>query len=389
MKKMHSLPGDGRSFHLLIWLCALALSIFLFHFPAIKAYPQTPQSGLAFIASNSKKYMAEGNNLFVLDISRAVNESLKAVVSVIPVRSQRFAFSHDGSLCLSGNDLDNEAVLIDATRAVTSPAASIITRIPLSAPPSHIEISKGRPLAFIVENSLKMVEILDLEHAAGAPENCLITRLYFEHPVQSISLSPDNKYLLVIDEKVCIMDISRIISANGSAEISQCVCRFAPSYALFDGKMNFLYVSDISGIVLTILGCSTAQGRPVLMELCEGRARILPEDRPSFKTDNLHNLTLMTDSRHLIMVHPDLNRISVIDTTSATKGESSWGKSELSTGQGPRQACVTGDGNLVLVNNLLSGNIYVFDAGKCINAPAEALISKIAVPAPCFMGIMP
>ena len=378
----------------MICLCITALLWCLLCNNRVYSQNESPSATpYALVASSSKKYIQEGKNLLVLDLSRALNDPTRAIVSQIPVFSQGFALSQGGTLCLSGNRKDNEVVLVDVPAAIASPSEIKKTTITLQSPPAHIEISKGRSIAFVLENNPPVIAVLDMEKAKTNPESCLITSCALDRPVANIIVSPDDNYLLLLGEEIRVLEISRILSGAGNSGIYRVTPRFPPACALFDGKNGLFFLSDISGVVLTIMKSINIKGRLELSEQSFGRAKLSPGDRLSFRAEEqcsvpLHNLSLTPDARYLFMPHPGLNRISVIDLMKTASVENRWGVSQVTTGLCPLQACFTEDGEKALVNNFLSGNIYLLDTRKCVSEPENALLTKVAVPAPCYMEVV-
>jgi hypothetical protein len=352
--------------------------------------PHHTPSRYAFVASSSEKYRKMEKNLLVIDIMAALENNTRGVAALIPAYAQVFAFSSDGGLCLCGNGKSAEAVLIDAGKAPASPTESIVAKIPLQAPPTLIAIARGKPLAFIAENQAKSLQVLDLEKARAKPDQALLATVQLKSPLLSMTISPDNAHLLMVDQKLHVLSISRIFIDPESAEIAAIAPQYHPASLIFDRKGDFFYLSDTSSLVLSLFNYRQALAEPDKSLIRTGRTRIEADEKFPEKCPPLSDgLALCPGTSFLFMIHPALDRMSVIDTDKIKEGSSSWGISRVPTGKSPQQMAFTSGGEMVLVNNLASGNIFIFDSRTCVSSPEEALLAKIAIPSPAFLMMKP
>jgi hypothetical protein len=349
-----------------------------------------PASRYAFVVSGSEKYHKMDKNLLVIDIAAALDDSSRGVAALIPVYSKAFAFSSDGRLCLSGNSTTAETALIDAEKAPTSPTESIIAKVPLQAPPTSIAMTRGKPLAFIAESQARIIQVLDLEKATKAPDQAIIATLPLKSPALNLAISPDNAHLLVLDQKLHIYSISRMFIDPEGAEIATISPAFFPASLIFERKPEFLYLSDISGMVLSLFNYRQALALPGKPETAVGRVSLEPNEKfPDKNLPAINTMSLCPGTPYLFMSHPSLDRLSIIDTDKVREGAPLWGLSKVVTGKCPQQISFTAGGEMVLVNNLLSGNIYIYDAQKCVSAPDDALLGKFAIPSPSYLMVKP
>jgi hypothetical protein len=159
---------------------------------------------------------------------------------------------------------------------------------------------------------------------------------------------------------------------------------------MFDEKGDFLYSTDTSRLVLSLLDFSKMLLEPHKAAVAQGRARLAPEDRITIKDDMAqHNMALLHGTPYLFMVHPTLDRLTVLDSEKIKSADLSWGVSRIPTGRFPLHVAFTPDGSFALVNNALAGNMYIYDSAKAIREPEHALIGKAAIPSPTFFDIMP
>jgi len=354
----------------------------------------TPAKGSeyrAFVVSSSERYTKTGRNLFIIDIPGALANPGRGATTLVPVYARFFVFSSDGRYCITGNERDPSLSVIDASRAFQSPSESIIGTITLKAPPSAMAVSRGKPVLFVAENGDKRLEIIDLEKTIKSPGSLVPLTLALKYPALSLHVSPDNRYLVIREKKIHILEIGRIFSDPEGAELSAAAPELPPSSLLFDEKGAFLFASDLSRIVLSLYDFQKMVLDPRRAELARGRARLAEDERVVTREEGIQeNMAIFPGAMPwLFMVHPSLDRLSVIDRNRLGAGEGAWGISRIPAGRCPLHVAFTPDGALALVNNALSGNLYFYDSARAVNEPEKALIGKTAIPSPTFFSVRP
>lgn len=348
-------------------------------------------SHYAFIASGSDKYRLMEKNLIVVDIDEATANPGKSLISLVPVYATRISFSEDGKICLAGNGSKPFISLIDADKALIINENPVIATVNLSAPPSGITICPGRHLAFILENSIKLIEVIDIEKAKHKAHDPVIARIELGKPVINLSFSPDGNHLILIDNELRIIDIEMFLKGNKNTEISVPLQGFDPSYLIFDRSCEFLFISDFSKIILAAASFKSLLSNSGKIDLIKGRAKLTAIDQFFIKSEEGldGNISFCPGENNIFMVHPCLNRMSILDASKIMKGEAKWGVNNVPTGRCPLQVRFTDDGKLCIVNNLYSGNIFLYNTEKCLSNPENAIISKVAIPSPVYLSIRP
>jgi len=388
---LHHISRSPVSFYIVLFLILSLSTTVKAQSPAPDLTPSVNSAApRAYVVSSSEKYTKTDKNLFIIDVQSALSNPGRAVTTLVPVYARFFVFSSDGHYCVSGNDRDPWLSVIDTGKAALSPTEAVIHKITLQSPPSAMAVSQGKPLLFVAENSGKILEIIDLEKTLKNPGSLAPFSRVLKYPALSLHVSPDNRYLVIREKKIHILEIARIFSDPEGAELSAVTPEFPPSSLLFDEKGRYLFSSDLSRIVLSLYDFQRLILEPRKAELTRGRAHVASEERIITREENLQeNMAFFPGKPYLFMVHPALDRLTVIDTEKATAREGAWGVSRIPAGRFPLHTAFTSNGEYALVNNALSGNLYIYDSEKAINEPEHALIGKTAIPAPTFFSIKP
>ncbi len=344
-----------------------------------------------FAVTTSERYIATEKNVFVIDIVKAVSDPQHATVALIPTLARRLVFTPDGSLCLACNDQSPQLTVIDAEKAPYSPTEAILAKIPLSAPPSCVIVSGGRPQAFVAENSQKSLEVIDIKNAMEKRDPAVLTTLRCNYPLSGLSLSPDNRYLFIIEKKVHVLLVEKLQKNEEGSEVASWEPPFPSGSLLVNSDGSALYSQDISRVVLTSARLDQILSGSKKVDTVSGRANLNEGESVSKKEwkDPEESLSLCPGTPYLFVTHPSLNRISILNMELQRKGEKLWGVARVTAGKAPLQTCFTSDGTTAVVNNFLSGNLYILSVQKCLDDPDKALITKVAVPSPRFIAVKP
>jgi len=344
-----------------------------------------------FAVTSSERYLATEKNVFVIDLAKAVSDPQHATVALIPTLARRLVFTPDGSLCLASNDQSPQLTVIDAEKAPSSPTESILAKIPLKAPPSCVVVSSVRPQAFVAENGQRYLEIIDIKNALEKREPAVLATLSFKYPLSSIALSPDNRYLFIIEKKIHVLLVEKLERNEEGPEVASWEPPFPSGSLIASLDGSALYSQDISRVVLTSARFDQILSKSKKVETMSGRTALSEGESVSRKEwkDPEDTLSLCPGTPYLFVNHPSHGRISILNMEQIRSGEKQWGVSKVAAGKAPLQTCFTSDGTTAVVNNFLSGNLYVFSVQKCLDDPENALITKVAVPSPRFIAVKP
>jgi len=358
--------------------------------PSPKVNGKTPPR-YVFAVTSSERYLATEKNVFVIDLVKAASDPQHATVALIPTLARRLVFTPDGSLCLASNDQSPQLTVIDAEKAPYSPTESILASIPLKAPPSSVIVTTGKTRAFVAENDQRFLEIIDIKNAVGKREPAVLATLSFNYPLSGLALSPDNRYLFIVEKRIHVLLVEKLERNEEGAEVASWEPPF-PSGSLIaslDGSM--LYSQDISRVVLTSARLDQILSKSKKVETINGRTALNEGESVSRREwkEPEETLSLCPGTPYLFVNHPSQGRISILNIEQLRTGEKQWGVSNVTAGKAPLQTCFTSDGATAVVNNFLSGNLYILSVKKCLDDPENALISKVAVPSPRFIAVKP
>jgi DNA-binding beta-propeller fold protein YncE len=359
--------------------------------PASQNGKNGKQSRYVFAATTSERFIANEKNVFVIDLLKAATDPSRATVALIPTLARRLAFTSDGSLCLACNDQTPQLTVIDAEKAPGSPTESILARIPLKAPPSGLVISGGRPQAFVAENGQKSLEIIDIRNALEKREPAVVATIHCKYPVSGLALSPDDRYLFIIEKKIHVLLVEKLQKKEEGPEVASWEPPFPPGCVMTGSDSSVLYSQDISRVVLTFARLEQILSNPKKVEYVSGRTALNESESASKKDwkDPEETLSLCPGTPYLFITHPTLGRLSIVNMDRLRNGEKQWGEARIAAGKVPLQACFTSDGTTAVVNNYLSGNLYIYSVKKCLEDPENALTAKVAVPSPRFIAVKP
>ncbi|MDQ7821678.1 MAG: hypothetical protein RDV48_02665 [Candidatus Eremiobacteraeota bacterium] len=341
-----------------------------------------------YVVSASEKYRREGKNLFIIDVKATFSPKGKGAPPVqLSQKVEQCAFTADGSLCLCINYDEPRLVALDAEKAAESPDEAAAFDVALSAPPVQLAVMRKKPFAFVVTKEKSVIEVIDLTRKA----TCATVPLKVQAPVTAMALSPDDRYLVVVEKKVHLFEAEKLTDRTRSTECGAFTPRLGASSVLCDPDGAVLYESDLSRVVLSLVDIGKLLTDPRNAELSQGRTALLPQERIGNreKEGTPCNMALCPGTPYLFMTHPSIDRMSVVDTEKMKGGEALWGVSRVSTGHCPLQVCFTEGAEYAVVNNSLSGNLYFYDAPRCISEPADALVMKLAIARPSFMALRP